>query len=235
MATKLIVHFDVFQNFLQTRSCVVWFRLPWMEEAYIDTIIRYSPEVLREFELDLGSDIALWCCLSLSLSCFRLSSCLGSGILLVRCERIGELLYCSGASLLLRHLLVRVFLEYLATDLLKFARTPGPSGDRGAMPLMAAWGWLRGMPPAVRRKSDIPLVPVQRWSIELPATTVGEWRRRHSLQRHKGGLWTVPLIPATTFCCRVAFKSQAYEDQTVSGHAHVEKAPFGASRPRVTS
>ena len=26
-----------------------------------------------------------------------------------------------------------------------------------------------------------PLLPVQRWSIELPATTVGEWRRRHFL------------------------------------------------------
>ena len=37
------------------------------------------------------------------------------------------------------------------------------------------------------------LVPVQRWSIELPATTVGEWRRRRFLRRHKGGLWTVPL------------------------------------------
>ena len=61
-----MVHFDVFfffQNFLQTRSCVVWFRLPRMGEAYIDTIIRYSPEVLREFELGLGSDIALWFCL----------------------------------------------------------------------------------------------------------------------------------------------------------------------------
>ena len=37
-----------------------------------------------------------------------------------------------------------------------------------------------------------PLAPVQPQSIELPATTVGEWRRRHSLRRHKGGLWTVP-------------------------------------------
>ena len=38
-----------------------------------------------------------------------------------------------------------------------------------------------------------PLVPVQRQSIELPATTVGECRRRHSLRRHKGGRWTVRL------------------------------------------
>ena len=28
-------------------------------------------------------------------------------------------------------------------------------------------------------------------------------------------------LPATTFCCRVAFKCQAYEGQTVSGHAHI--------------
>ena len=39
-----------------------------------------------------------------------------------------------------------------------------------------------------------PLVPLQRQSNELPATTVGECRRRHSLRRHKGGRWTVRLI-----------------------------------------
>ena len=38
-----------------------------------------------------------------------------------------------------------------------------------------------------------PLLPVQRWSIELPTTTAGEWWRRRSLRRHKGGLRTVPL------------------------------------------
>ena len=32
------------------------------------------------------------------------------------------------------------FLEYLAMVVLKFARAPGPSGDRGDMPLMATWG-----------------------------------------------------------------------------------------------
>ena len=37
------------------------------------------------------------------------------------------------------------------------------------------------------------LGPVQRQSNELPATTVGECRRRHSLRRHKGGRWTVRL------------------------------------------
>ena len=50
------------------------------------------------------------------------------------------------------------------------------------------------MPPVVRRTSDIsPLVPVQRWSIELPATTVGERRRRRSLRRHNGGLLDCPF------------------------------------------
>ena len=32
-----------------------------------------------------------------------------------------------------------------------------------------------------------PLFPVQSQPAELPATTVGEWRRRHSLRRHKEG------------------------------------------------
>ena len=31
---------------------------------------------------------------------------------------------------------------------------------------------------------------VQMRFTELLATTDGEWRRRHSLQRHKGGTWT---------------------------------------------
>ena len=36
--------------------------------------------------------------------------------------------------------------------------------------------------------------------IELPATTVGEWWRRHSLRRHKGGLWLVPLTSRHPGC-----------------------------------
>ena len=32
-----------------------------------------------------------------------------------------------------------------------------------------------------------PVVLVQLQSMELPATTVGEWWRHHSLRRHKGG------------------------------------------------
>ena len=45
------------------------------------------------------------------------------------------------------------------------------------------------------------LVPVQRRSIELPATAVVEWRRRHFLQSHKEGLLTIPL----TSCHLVLF------------------------------
>ena len=38
-----------------------------------------------------------------------------------------------------------------------------------------------------------PVVLVQRQSIELLATTVGEWRRRHSLRRHNGRFGAVRL------------------------------------------
>ena len=74
-----------------------------------------------------------------------------------------------------------------------------------------------------------PLVPVQRWSIELPATTVGERRRRRSLRRHKGGLWTVFLTSCHKCCCSVAFKCQAYEGQTVSGQSHIWRSRCGKS------
>ena len=57
--------------------------------------------------------------------------------------------------------------------------------------------------PVVRSTPDaVPLVPVQVRSSELPATTVGEWRRRRFLRRHKGGPWTVPL----TFCHHVSLQ-----------------------------
>ena len=49
---------------------------------------------------------------------------------------------------------VHAVLEYMDIDPLKFASAPGPSGDRGGMPLMASWGRWRGMPPAVRRTPD---------------------------------------------------------------------------------
>ena len=50
------------------------------------------------------------------------------------------LCYCFGATLWLRRLRVRVFLEFMALVTLKFVRVPDPFGDRGNMPLMAAWG-----------------------------------------------------------------------------------------------
>ena len=74
------------------------------------------------------------------------------------------------------------------------------------------------------------MVPEQRWSIELPATTVGERRRRRSLRRHKGGLWTVFLTSCHKCCCSVAFKCQAYEGQTVSGQSHIWRSRCGKKR-----
>ena len=49
------------------------------------------------------------------------------------------------------------------------------------------------LPPLAAYIRYFPLVPVQRQSSELRATTVGECRRRYSLRRHKGGRWTVCL------------------------------------------
>ena len=77
---------------------------------------------------------------------------------------------------------------YLAALFLKFASAPGLSGGRGEVAMAVAssarLAFLRGevyacCTPYARRFPF--LVPVQRWSIELPATTVGECRRRHSL------------------------------------------------------
>ena len=82
---------------------------------------------------------------------------------------------------------VLVFLELVYWDTLKFASAPGLSGGRGAMEMAVAssarLAFFRGAVCAsctlyTRR---FPFVPVQRWSIELPATTVAEWRRRRSL------------------------------------------------------
>ena len=90
-------------------------------------------------------------------------------------------------------LLVRVFLEFVHWDTLMFAIAPGLSGGRGEMAMAVASParralFLHSTPDAV------PLVPVQLQSMELPATTVGEWWRHHSLRRHKGGPWTVRII-----------------------------------------
>ena len=87
---------------------------------------------------------------------------------------------------------VRVFLEYLAIDALKYSRAPDLARGRGDTP---RWGLMAGSAACCTTYiRHFPLVPVQRQSNELPATTVGECRRRHSLRRHKGGRWTVRLI-----------------------------------------
>ena len=83
---------------------------------------------------------------------------------------------------------VLVFLEFAYWDTLKFARAPGLSGGRGEMAMAVAssarLAFLRGAVCAccMPYTRCFPfLVPVQRWSNELPATTVGERRRRRSL------------------------------------------------------
>ena len=95
---------------------------------------------------------------------------------------------------------VHVLMDFLAVFTLKYIKAPGPSGDRGG------WPW-RASPvvPSLRRISDIvPLVPARCTvvrSMELLATTVGEWRRRHSLRRHKAGTWTAVLPPGSRVRC----------------------------------
>ena len=59
------------------------------------------------------------------------------------------------------------------------------------------------MPPVVRSTSDaVPLVAVQRWSIELPATTVGSGGDTTPCEdtREDYGL---PKTSTTKFCCSV--------------------------------
>ena len=89
---------------------------------------------------------------------------------------------------------VRVFLEYMDIDALKYAGAPDPLwGSRvytphGCMGLMA--GYAACCAPYIRH---FPLVPVQSQSTELPATTVGGSSRGGSLRRHKAGPLTVLL------------------------------------------
>ena len=71
----------------------------------------------------------------------------------------------------------------------KFASAPGPFGDRGDTP---RWGPMAGTAACCTQYIRCcPLFPVQSQSAELPATTEGEWQRRHSLQEHEAGLLTV--------------------------------------------
>ena len=100
-------------------------------------------------------------CSLLLAPCLRLRSPLppcfgGVGYCRIVVFRWGLLPFYFGVLVLwLWRLRVHAVLEYMDIDPLKFASAPGPSGDRGGMPLMASWGRWWGMPPAVRRTSDI--------------------------------------------------------------------------------
>ena len=88
--------------------------------------------------------------------------------------------YWYGASGTQWYAVVRVFLEYMDIDALKYARAPDPLwGSRGMAMAVAASARLALL---LRSTSDaVPLVPVQIQSTERPATTVGESSRGGSL------------------------------------------------------
>ena len=103
-------------------------------------------------------------------------------------------------------------------------------GDVGAslLPFLAAYN------------RHFPLVPVQRQSNELPATTVGECRRRHSLRRHKGGRWDCPfnfppprvagwVFQVSGAFCVEAGKVPAQTHEDCGGSSGHGSAPSGAS------
>ena len=77
----------------------------------------------------------------------------------------------------LRRLWVLAVFKYMAKFTLNYAKAPsshrGAGGDGDV--------FASSLPPLAAYIRHFPLVPVQRQSIELPATTVGECRRRHSL------------------------------------------------------
>ena len=84
---------------------------------------------------------------------------------------------------------LHVFTEFAFIDTWNFARAP--SSHRGAEGRWRCWRLLVAFSGCLQQ--TLSLVPVQRQSNQLPATTAGECRRRHSLRRHKGGRWTVRL------------------------------------------
>ena len=82
---------------------------------------------------------------------------------------------------------VRVFVKFAYWLSLKFPRAPdshrGAEGDGHGARLVGAFLTGLAARPFVRSLYSLR-------SLELPATTVGEWRRRHSLRRHKAGTGT---------------------------------------------
>ena len=103
---------------------------------------------------------------------------------------------------------------------LMYTSAPGPSGDRGE------WQWRTVVAaqtaPSRRTPDTVPFVPVQLQSMELPATTVGEWWRRHSL-------YCFFFNFAHQYCCRVALTCLASR----AGEGKVGTA--SAKDPAVTS
>ena len=97
---------------------------------------------------------------SLVVFCYSSARCLGF--------RVPVLWFCAGATLLLRGLQVRVFLEYVAIDVLKFERALGPSRNRGEIAM------ARSAACCTPYNRHCPLFLVQSQPAELPATTVGE-------------------------------------------------------------
>ena len=87
------------------------------------------------------------------------------------------------------------------------------------------------LPPLAACIRYFPLVPVQPQSSELPATTVAECRRRHSLRRHKGGRWTVRLTSRHHVLqggCNASLPSVQQDCGGSGGHG---SAPGGALTP----
>ena len=78
-------------------------------------------------------------------------------------------------------------------------RAPRGGGRFARSPCLLLWRGLR----LCRSASDAVVEPQ---SAELPATTEGKWRRRHSSRGHKAGPLVVLELPSTTYCCRVAFQ-----------------------------
>ena len=67
-------------------------------------------------------------------------------------------------------------------------------------------------------------------STELPATTDGEWRRRHSLQSHKGGPWTVPLTSCHHVSLQGGFLSVVLRSLQTSPNTGVVPGDTGGPR-----
>ena len=85
---------------------------------------------------------------------------------------------------------VHVLMDFLAEFTLTYIKAPdshrGAEGDGHGARLDGAFLTGLAARPVVRSLYSMR-------SLELPATTVGEWRRRHSLRRHKAGPGTQPL------------------------------------------